>query len=72
MVRKSYRDVFVKFSYYYFLSPRALACEQQMHFRSSLLSISTSLRKFFEGREATTGNASAVRRLPMPGGGGSN
>ena len=38
----------------------SLACEQQTHFRSSLL----SLRKiFFGGREATTGNASAVRRL---------
>ena len=39
-----------------------IACEQQTHFRSSLL----SLRKvaiFFGGREATTGNASAVRRL---------
>ena len=34
-----------------------VACEQQTHFRSSLL----SLRKI--GREATTGNASAVRRL---------
>ena len=32
-----------------------LACEQQTHFRSSLLSLG--------GREATTGNASAVRRL---------
>ena len=38
----------------------AIACEQQTHFRSSLL----SLRKFFfGGREATTENASAVRRL---------
>ena len=37
-----------------------LACEQQTHFRWSLL----SLRKIFSGgREATTGNASAVRRL---------
>ena len=34
-----------------------LACEQQTHFRSSLLSL------FFGGREATTGNASAVRRI---------
>ena len=49
-------------------TPRAwVACEQQTHFRSSLL----SLRKIFGGRsrsrEATTGNASAVRRLE-PGG----
>ena len=36
-------------------TPESLACEQQTHFRSSLL----SLRKI----EATTGNASAVRRL---------
>ena len=37
-----------------------VACEAQTHFRSSLL----SLRKiFFGGREATTGNASALRRL---------
>ena len=34
-----------------------VACEQQPHFRSSLLSL------FFEGREVTTGNAFAVRRL---------
>ena len=34
-----------------------LACEQQTHFRSSLL----------EGEKATTGNASAVRRLPETG-----
>ena len=37
----------------------SLACEQQTHFRSSLL----SLRYLFGGREKTTGNASAVRRL---------
>ena len=36
-----------------------VACEQQTHFRSSLL----SLQKIGGGREATTGNASAVRRL---------
>ena len=34
-----------------------VACEQQTHFRASLLSVSA------EAREATTGNASAVRRL---------
>ena len=34
-----------------------VACEQQTHFRSSLLSL------LAEAREATTGNASAVRRL---------
>ena len=34
-----------------------IACEQQTHFRSSLL----SLRK--RGKEVTTGNASAGRRL---------
>ena len=34
-----------------------VACEQQTHFRSSLLSLG--------GREATTGNASAVRRLRL-------
>ena len=32
-----------------------LACEAQTHFRSSLLALG--------GREATTGNASALRRL---------
>ena len=37
-----------------------VACEQQTHFRSSLLSL-----LFFGGREATTGNASAVRRLKL-------
>ena len=37
-----------------------LACEQQTHFRSSLLSLGERERE----REATTGNASAVRRLP--------
>ena len=37
-----------------------LACEQQTHFQSSLL----SLRKIAEREgEATTGNAPAVRRL---------
>ena len=36
------------------ISFASIACEQQTHFRSSLLSL---------GREATTGNASAVRRL---------
>ena len=41
-------------------APLSLACEQQTHFRTSLL----SLRKI--GREAMTGNASAVRRLPSP------
>ena len=35
-----------------------LACEKQTHFRSSLLSL-----RIFGGREATTGNASAVRKL---------
>ena len=35
-----------------------LACEQQTHFRSSLLS-----HRIFGGREATTWKASAVRRL---------
>ena len=39
-------------------SSQFLACEQQTHFRSSLL----SLRE--REREATTGNASAVRKLP--------
>ena len=34
-----------------------VACEPQTHFRSSFLSL------FFGGRETTTGNASAVRRL---------
>ena len=34
-----------------------LACEAQTHFQSSLLSL-----LFFGGREATTGNASALRR----------
>ena len=42
----------------YFTANDWLACEPQTHFRSSLL----SLRKI-GGREATTGNASAVRRL---------
>ena len=43
-----------------FCKPAGLcvACEQQAHFRSSLL----SLRKI-GGREAKTGNASTVRRL---------
>ena len=36
---------------------QAVACERQTHFRSSLLSL------LFGGRGATTGNASAVRRL---------
>ena len=40
---------------------KSIACEQQTHFRSSLLSL-----LFFRGREATTGNASAVRRLENP------
>ena len=40
-----------------YLVPRTLACEQQTHFRLLPLSL------FFGGREATTGNASAVRRL---------
>ena len=40
------------------LTAISLACEQQTRFRSSLLSL------FFGGRVATTGNASAVRRLP--------
>ena len=40
------------------LATISLACEQQTHFRSSLLSL------LFGGREATNGNASAVRRLP--------
>ena len=42
-------------------STSEVGCEQQTHFRSWLL----SLRKIaiFGGREATTGNASAVRRL---------
>ena len=37
--------------------PWMVACEQETHFRSSPLSL------FFGGREATTGNASAVRGL---------
>ena len=40
------------------LATISVACEQQTHFRSSLLSL------LFGGREATNGNASAVRRLP--------
>ena len=41
-------------------SMETYSLEQQTHFRSSLL----SLRKiFFGGREATTGNVSAVPRL---------
>ena len=40
---------------------KSIACEQQTHFRSSLLSL-----LFFGGREATTGNASAVRSLGNP------
>ena len=40
---------------------KSIACEQQTHFRSSLLSL-----PFFGGREATTGNASAVHRLGNP------
>ena len=40
-------------------SNHSLACEPQTHFRSSLLSL------FVGGREATTGNASAVRRLTI-------
>ena len=39
------------------LAYERIACEGQTYFRSSLL----SLRK--EGREATTGNTSALRRL---------
>ena len=39
------------------LAAISLACEQQTRFRSSLLFL------FFGGRVATTGNASAVRRL---------
>ena len=47
-----------------FFSFLSLASEQQTHFRSSLL----SLRKVgkMEGRDATTGNASVVRRLSCP------
>ena len=41
-----------------------LACEQQTHFRSSLLSLGEREREREREREATTGNASAVRRLP--------
>ena len=37
---------------------QSLSCEPQTHFGSSLLCL-----LFFGGREATTGNASAVRRL---------
>ena len=40
-----------------------VACEQQTHFRSLLLSLRKIATLFFGGREATTGNASAVRRL---------
>ena len=40
-----------------------LTCEQQTHFRSSLLFLGKIATLFFGGREATTGNASAVRRL---------
>ena len=40
-----------------------LTCEQQTHFRSSLLSLGKIATLFFGGREETTGNASAVRRL---------
>ena len=40
-----------------------LACEQQTHFRSSLLSLGKIATLFFGGREETTGNASVVRRL---------
>ena len=39
-----------------------IACERQTYFRSSLLSL-----LLFGGREATTGNASAVRRLDQKG-----
>ena len=39
-------------------SSQFLTCEQQTHFRSSLLSV------WEREKEATTGNASAVRRLP--------
>ena len=37
----------------------SLACEHLTYFRSWLLSL------FFGGREATTGNTSAVRRLSL-------
>ena len=40
-----------------------LTCEQQTHFWSSLLSLGKIATLFFGGREETTGNASAVRRL---------
>ena len=39
------------------LAPKDVACEAQTYFRSSLLSL------FLGGREATTGNTSALRRL---------
>ena len=42
-----------------------LACEAQTHFRSSLLSLRKIATLFFGGREATTGNASALRRLAL-------
>ena len=65
------------------MASACIACEQQTHFRRSLLSlrkggkskseiekkignrVALSLRK--GGREATTGNASAVRRLLLAG-----
>ena len=37
-----------------------VACEQQTHFWSSLLSLQKNI---FRGRESMTGNVSAVRRL---------
>ena len=40
-----------------------VACEQQTRFRSSLLSLRKIATLFFGAREATTRNASAVRRL---------
>ena len=42
-----------------FEDDNSVACEQQKYFRASLL----PLRKIEGGREATTGNTSAVRRL---------
>ena len=57
--------------FYYILTSASVAYEQQTYFRSSLLNL--SLRKIvlplgfadaiLGGREATTGNASAVRKL---------
>ena len=42
-----------------------LACQRQTYLRSSLLSLRKITSSFFVGREATTGNTSAVRRLPF-------